>query len=445
MFKTLLPCILFLVICGISYSKTTFVMLPMTEESVSKSEADAGFNSFYGNLINSKKFNIVDRERLNSILAETKLELSGLSENKNDISKLGKLLGADKLITSKIYMKAADQPAIFFQVIDVQTAQVEISREISFQNYSAESDGRYCAAEVINKYPVLGEVLGKAGDSVIINLGENDGISVGEKIFAARNDITYGDNKEILYQEEKRLGILRVTGIMGGRAKTSVETLENPDADIRKGDIISPEPIPAKETVISKTPLLPDIKKGNIILDDDMKKKHYLAVTYNAGESYVDGKLSMCATNINSGHVYTFYPIPYDNLSNFIMEGDVEFKKIDSTYNRMEVLFRSNGDYVQSETYSFYWHSKGQYGVYLFNLGQLFELMPLQGSPAITRETGLNRFRIVAYGSRFDLYINDQFLVGIENERLEKGSVGFEVGYGGYSTVNDVKIWEAVK
>ena len=445
MFKMFLLSLLFIVISGISFAKITFVMLPMSEEGVSKFETDSGFNSFYGNLVNSKKFNIVDRERLNTILSENKLELSGLAENKNNIMKIGELLSADKLITSKIYLKASNQVAIFFQIIDVKTSQVEISREISFLNYSAESDGRYCAAEIIAKYPLLGEVLGKAGDNIIINLGENDGIKIGERIFLARNDITYGDNKEILYQEEKRLGILRVTGSMGGRSKTSVESLENPDIVIQKGDIVSPEPIPARETQISKTPLLQDVKKGNLILDDDMKKKKYLSVTYNCGESYVDGKLSLCATNINSGHVYTFYPLPYNNLQNFIMEGDIEFKKINSTYNRFEVLFRSNGEYIQSLSYSLYWHSQGQYGIYLYYLGQLFNLLPLQGTPAINTGTGLNHFKIVAYGSKFDFYMNDQFLAGMEDERLEKGYVGFEADFGGFSTVNNIKIWDAVK
>jgi hypothetical protein len=432
----------FLILSGLSFAKITFVMLPMSNEGASKSQLEGAFNSFYGNLINSKKFNIVDRERLKSILEENKMELSGLVENKNDIVKIGKLLGADKLISSKIYMKSADQIAVFFQVIDVKTAQVEMSKEIYYENYGAESDGRYCAAEIAAKYPLLGEVLGKAGDNVIINLGDNDGIAVGDRIFAARYEVMRGDNNEVLYEESKRIGILRVTGLMGGRSKTTVEKLADPKNTVQKGDIISPEPVPPKDTVIAKSPQMPDVKKGALVLDDDMQKKQYLTAVYNSGNSYDNGKLNLCATNITSGHVYAYYPLPFNNLQNFIMEGDVDFKKITADFNRIEVVFRCNGNYLQETAYSFFWQNHGEFSVYMSSMGQIFKLVPLQSSPAINRGEGSNHFKIVALGSRFDLYLNDQFIVGFEDERLEKGYVGFECGADGFVNIDNVKIWE---
>lgn len=427
---------------ALSYAKTTFVMLPMATEGVNTSVMEEAFSSFYGNLINSKKFNIVDRDKLKNILSENKMELSGLAENRSDIAKIGKLLGADKLISSKIYKKGTDQVAIFFQVIDVRTAQVETSKEIYYYNYGAEADGRYCAAEIAAKYPLLGEVLGKAGDSVIINLGDADGLNIGDRIFAARNEITYGDNKEVLFVEVKRIGILRVQTLMGGRAKVQVEELSNPSENLKKGDIVSPEPVPLKNTVISKDPLLPNIKKGTLILDDDMERKTYLSPTYNSGDSYVGGKLNLCSTNNNSGHTYAYYPMPYNNLRDFIMEGDVEFMRIKADYNRFDVVFRCNGNYLQEVAYTYYWQDKGSFAVYLTSMGQLFNLVQLQGSSAINRGESVNHFKIVAYGSKFDLYLNDQFVIGFEDERLEKGYVGFECASGGHVRVDNVKIWE---
>lgn len=423
-------------------AKTTFVMLPMTTEGIGSAVMEEAFSSFYGNLINSKKFNIVDRDKLKNILTENKMELSGLAENKNQIEKIGKLLGADKLISSKIYKKGTDQLAISFQVIDVRTAQVEMSKEIYYYNYGAEADGRYCAAEIAAKYPLLGEVIGKTGDSVIISLGEADGLAAGDRIFVARNETTYGDNKEVLFVEVKRIGVLRVQTLMGGRAKVTVESLEDPGDSPKKGDIVSPEPVPLKNTVISKSPLLPNVKKGTLILDDDMERKTYLSPTYNSGSSYVSGKLNLCSTNNNSGHTYAYYPMPYNTLRDFIMEGDVEFRKVTADYNRFDVVFRCNGNYLQEVAYTYYWQDKGSFAVYLTSMGQLFNLVPLQGSSAINRGEAVNRFRIIAAGSKFDLYLNDQFVVGFEDERLEKGYVGFECASGGHVMIDNVRIWE---
>lgn len=440
--KILFVSVFILLSCALSFAKTTFVMLPMTYEDVSAAVMEEAYSSFYGNLVNSKKFNIADRDKLKNVLSENKLELAGLAENRSEIEKIGKLLGADKLISSKIYKKGKDQVAIFFQVIDVKTAQVEMSKEIYYYNYGAEADGRYCAAEISAKYPLLGEVIGKAGESLIINLGEADGLREGDRIFTARNEITYGDNREVLFVEVKRIGILRVQSLMGGRAKVTVESLVSSANPPKKGDIISPEPVPEKDAVLSKTPLLPDVKKGSLILDDDMERKKYLSPTYNSGESYVYGKLNLCSTNNNSGHTYAFYPMPFNNLRDFIMEGEVEFKPVKAEYNRFDVVFRCNGNYLQEIAYSFFWQNQGSFAVYFDSMGQLFTLANLQGSSAINRGTGMNRFRIVAAGSKFDLYLNDQFIIGFEDERLEKGCVGFECASGGHVTVDNVKIWE---
>jgi hypothetical protein len=443
--KALLSAAVIVFIAVSAYAKTTFVMLPMVNGGVSDSQLDDGYNSFYLNLVNSKKFNIADRDKLKNVLSENKLELSGLSENKSEITKIGKLLGADKLISSKIFQKAEKQVAIFIQVIDVTTAQVELTKEIYYYNYNAEADGRYCAAEIAAKYPLTGEVLGKSGDVVIINLGDTDGLKEGDRIFVARNEVMYGDNKEVLYVETKRVGVLRVTGLMGSRAKAKTDTLTDPKDSVRKGDIVSPEPIPQKETVISKDPLLSNVAKGKLILDDDMERKQYLSPTYNSGDSYVGGKLNLCSTNNNSGHTYAFYPIPYDNLMNFVMEGDVEFRRVKADYNRFDVVFRCNGNYLQEIAYTFYWQDKGSFAVYFSSMGQIFNLVPLQASSAINRGEAVNRFRIVSFGSKFDLYLNDQFIVGFEDERLEKGVVGFECANGGHVMVDNVRIWDAVQ
>ena len=63
----------------------------------------------------------------------------------------------------------------------------------------------------------------------------------------------------------------------------------------------------------------------------------------------------------------------------------------------------------------------------------------------MNRNEGKNKFKIVAYGSKFDCYLNDHFIIGFEDEFFEKGSIGFQVNSYGYSTVDNVMLWEAIK
>jgi hypothetical protein len=72
-------------------------------------------------------------------------------------------------------------------------------------------------------------------------------------------------------------------------------------------------------------------------------------------------------------------------------------------------------------------------------------IIPLQTTPYLNRGAKKNRFKIVAYNSKFDLYINDQFIAGFEHELLEKGAIGFKVSFMSYVIVSGVRVWEAVK
>ena len=70
---------------------------------------------------------------------------------------------------------------------------------------------------------------------------------------------------------------------------------------------------------------------------------------------------------------------------------------------------------------------------------------PTQSSPAIHRGQLVNHFRIISYGSKFDFYLNDKFVIGLEDELWEKGTIGFQANAGSHVTVDDITIWQAVE
>jgi hypothetical protein len=428
-----------------AYCETSFAIMPMeVRGDVKPEKVEEAISSLYKVLIDSGRYRIVDREHVKSVLNEQSFQMSGLT-SKQETAKIGKLLNVDKLIAISMYMKKTDQFALNLRVIDIAGGEAEFYREVYRENYTLGDLGRFCAAHIIGNYPLLGKIEAVLNDVIIVNVGENNGVKDGSRLFVARKEVLRSNTGEILFQEYKRIGTLQVIGVDSTRSKAKVQKIQKNGESFVKGDIVSPEPLPKKKTLISETPLLAGIEKGKLILDDDMQQNKYLSVKNSQGEAYVDGRLQLNSLQRKAGHAYCFYPRPYDQLENIIFEGDVEFLETKNKYNKADVVFRSNTEYgVNHYAYSFFFNNDGSYEVNLSISGSNNQLIPLQSTPYLNRGAKKNHFRIVAYESRFDLYLNDNFISGFEHEMLEKGAVGFMASFGSYIAVSNVKIWEAI-
>jgi hypothetical protein len=434
-----------LVLNGQAYCQTSFAILPMeVRGDVKPEKVDGAMSNLYQVLVNSKKYRIVDRDHVKAVLGEQSFQLSGVTDNKDTV-KLGKLLNVEKLVATSIYMKSADQFAINLRVVDVTTGQTELYKEITRLNYTPADHGRFCATEIIAQYPLLGSIEGIIKDIVIVNIGESQGLKAGDRLFVARKEVLKGDNGEILFQEYKRIGILEIINVDNTHSKTRLKSLVNGGELFAKADLVSPEPIPKKETVVSPIPLLSNVEKGKLILNDDMETVKYLSVTNGQGESYISGKLHLNALQRKAGHAYCFYPQPFDKLENIIIDGEIEFQETKNKYNKVDIVIRSNSDYLLNNSYLFFFNNDGKYEVSLSINGKRYPIIPIQSTPYLNRGAVKNKFQIVAYGPKFDFYLNDNFVAGFEYESLEKGAIGFMANSSSYITVDNVNVWEAIK
>ncbi|MBL7995415.1 hypothetical protein JNM05_08585 [bacterium] len=443
MLRLLVLCTLML--AGAVSAQTAFAIFPTEVGSgVSQADREKAESSFLSYLIQSGKYLIVDRTRIEQVVKEQNFQLSDYSDQQK-LSNVGKLLGADKLVTSRLFKKGSDV-GMSISVVDVSTGQIELNHEESDEGYSPSGNGKFCATEVINKYPLLGKVVGKSGAVFVINLGKTQGLKPGDRIFAARKTVLKGEKGEVLFESFDRVGILEVQQVETGRSVVKLRSLVDAGVSVDKEDAVSSEPIPEKEPIVSSISLLPDITAGKLLLDDDMKKKQYLTVSNNDGPSYEDGALNIDATKDDDIHSYCFYPEPFTRLENFVVECDVEFIKKDTPQiNRMSIVVKSNSEYIAANNYAFYMKADGKYSFDLVRNGSIFSIVPTQSSPLIKRGESKNRVRIVCYGSKFDVYVNDQFLIGTGHELYEKGGIGFWGNKGSHVRIDNVKIWEAVK
>lgn len=433
--------LLFVLFVHSTFAQTSFAIIPFTATNdVGTNDREAFNSGLYQGMTKGGRYRIVDRNLIEQVLKEQNFQLSDLTDQKKVIE-FGKISGAEKIITGKMFRYSATQPAINFSIIDVSTSQVEFSKEITYNNYTFSNLSSYAVSEIIGKYPLIGKVLGKAGDVYIINIGQNQNIEKGSRIFVARNIVLKGDDGEVLMEEYKRIGVLEVVMADKARSQCKIRALETQDNLVLKDDMISPDPIPERPVVFSDSPLLADAKAGEVILNDDMEKKKYLSLTSASGEDYKDGSLFINATLLNMGHAYCYYPAPFDNLSDFIFEAECTFEKNSSKYNGLSIVFRAVGGYGEGNGYSLYINNDGSYEMDYNRNGYLFPIIKFTTSPALKRGNVKNHIRFVAKGSKFDLYINGQFIRGFEHEAVERGGIGLWASYGSHVSVDNIKIW----
>jgi hypothetical protein len=175
-----------------------------------------------------------------------------------------------------------------------------------------------------------------------------------------------------------------------------------------------------------------------------MSRNRYLTAENSARDTYASGELHLDATKTKMKHAYAIYPPPFDKLTNFILEGEIKFAKNGNKSNRAEIAFRANKPYFHSDGYILYINNDGGYRVDIRRDGAGFPVAEFSSSPILNRGvTAENTFKIVAYGSLFDIYINDKLLLGFEHEMFDRGTIWLLVLKGGYATFDNIKVWEA--
>ncbi len=100
-------------------------------KGITKDEADALTGRFRSVLVSTNKFIVVERNKVNLILEEVRLQMTGVVSDES-IVEAGKLLGVERIITGGIG-KIGDTYTVDLNVIEVETGKVigTISRNVS--------------------------------------------------------------------------------------------------------------------------------------------------------------------------------------------------------------------------------------------------------------------------------------------------------------------------
>jgi curli biogenesis system outer membrane secretion channel CsgG len=228
-------------------------------------------------LAQSGRFELVEREKIENILSEQKLKLSGAVDDASQAAEIGQLLGAEAVVIgvlSSATQQKVDKFAYDLTVTDVRidvravsttTGKILLSESaegssgaktvttasgqlvsgavdfIAEYNKAAVKAASGAAKALASKFPVMGFVLSVSGDEITTDVGGDKAIGKGDVfvVFRALERIVHPVTKKPVGWKKKVLGLVKVKSFDKTSSITEPDGL---DAELKPGDIVVLQP-----------------------------------------------------------------------------------------------------------------------------------------------------------------------------------------------------------
>ncbi|MGC8866586.1 MAG: CsgG/HfaB family protein [Elusimicrobiales bacterium] len=230
-------------------------------------------------LFKSGKFIVVERDKMNKIIEEQKLQQGGMIDPQTAV-KLGQILGVEAIVVGAVsefgvrkegsdYLLAQSKQqvaevSVDIRVIDVQTGQVILadsgkgitkSKKASFLGmgtkggYDETLEGEALRAAIVkfvdnianqlNKKPWSATIADASGDEIYINAGSNSNVDIGLKLscFSQGKEIRDPKSNLVIGYREEYLGDFEVIRYCGDSGDCSIAKALRIDKSPKSGDI----------------------------------------------------------------------------------------------------------------------------------------------------------------------------------------------------------------
>jgi len=182
-------------------------------------------------LVNLRRFRVIERSALNKIMEEQKLAMTGFVDDETAIH-VGKLAGADVIILGRINLEIGFAK-VSARGIDTETSELIVAKEADSGNTSIENIEKLVeqvAIDIYNDLPLVeGIVIEVEEDQIFLSIGSDVGVRKGTKCVAYKEGKIYyhpqtgevlGKNvtplgELIVIQVQKKMSIAKVIGKTG--------------------------------------------------------------------------------------------------------------------------------------------------------------------------------------------------------------------------------------
>ena len=190
-------------------------------------------------LVNLRRFRVIERNALESVMKEQSLGLSGMVDEKTAV-KLGKLVGADVIIIGTV-TKNPKFAKVSGRVIDIETSETIVAKESQTTYPTLKNIEKLVvnvAVMIYNELPLVeGNIVKVEDDVIYIDVGSGEGLRKGTKCVAFQEgeEIINPVTKEVLGKKVKKLGEIIVEQV---QTKMSIAKIISKEGSIKEGDKI---------------------------------------------------------------------------------------------------------------------------------------------------------------------------------------------------------------
>lgn len=253
--------------------------------AIDQFETSAFTNKFVTALVQTRKFDIVERQRVDKLLDEMQMGESGLQDPAR-VVQAGKMIGADYVLTGEISVfniqvewneipntgrlsrKVTSLIIVDMRIVDTRTSRVvsadkgevrEVEKTLHQQRVPFQMPPdmidklqRKLAQKLVIKtidgvYPI--KIISLADGVATLNRGEGGGLDVGQilDVYQVGDEIVDPDTGDSLGFEEHKVGRLQVTDVLQRFSKAQIVETSAPltkGAICRKAEMAEPAPQP---------------------------------------------------------------------------------------------------------------------------------------------------------------------------------------------------------
>lgn len=176
---------------------------------ISASQGETAYDFFRAEIVESKHFDVLERQRMEEIFKEVEFQLTGVTTTASAVE-IGKILNVQKLILGSLG-RFEGKPVINVRLVDVEKAKVQLEKRLQLRSEGDLALGiRHMAHLIIAAVPIEGRIIETEEDVVRLDLGSEHGLKVGDRLIAQGEgrEIKDPQGRVIGYEREK-LGYLK--------------------------------------------------------------------------------------------------------------------------------------------------------------------------------------------------------------------------------------------
>ena len=231
--------IIFIAVCFIAphvlaQTKITIAVLNFEAKNVNQETAEAVSDILSTELFNTNRFQVVERQAIEKIFEEHKLQMSGVTDM-DQAAQIGQLLNVQKIMIGSV-SKLGSAYIINTRLVNVETGELDLAENVQSSGGETGLPKAIAdlAAKIASKVTVEGAILKVAPNSVMINLGKVHGITVKQLLQVIRVGETITDlDGNVIGKNEDKIGLIQVIEV---KDKYSTAAIVESKLPFHRGD-----------------------------------------------------------------------------------------------------------------------------------------------------------------------------------------------------------------